>query len=588
MSSNKPRRRSFCTSLSILGLAASCSLPARLEISESIQYVAVLDVDDQGRVTKSSGIASYVPGVVIASASDESRILGWTSDQLGSAGVTESTPLTDPLTEAAGCEQSLPTPLVALAWTSDGLRDVVAPRVTAAWVRQVCPELLPERLSFRFDCFEEACQPKVTRRERCGFDVRFACPELTSELDARVGFDGRVCLNLGSAGWDCSGRDPAGSVMSLRCASPSCEVSADLRPTEPPFVVAETSIHDSNLDPFDPPDSMLLPPSAREMGYAYDFAVLEDRVVVSASDGSAVVSCNGNPGHLELFDAETLDRRVVPAPSCLTRLLRDSYSDGFLGLFTRGSTLAIARFDPEGRLVDGSERTVVSIDPTTCLETAALEESGDTVVVGLRLGEGDDCQEIRSIMVRYRGERLELVDVTAAQPGEALRAAATSSERELVLGFDGPSAGRISWWDVENGAENSLTLEPSGFRDGNSVTDVVAVVGGRVLISVARQRPSVSVAVPSELVHEEVAFFEEPGNPTSAHPWVGAQFMVLGTRRKSQTEWPAFVTLFDTSTGRFLPGSWPLGRGPGRIRSDRKGRLWILYPWESKLRRLTR
>ncbi|MBI2376239.1 MAG: hypothetical protein HYV07_19755 [Deltaproteobacteria bacterium] len=570
-----------------VSMVASCSSPPRLELPASVDYVAVFELDREGFVTASSGIERYRPGLAVVSSSDEVRIVGWTSDQLVAAGMGSEESLLQPLATATGCEQTLPPPISSHSWTEEGLFDATPPRLTTPWIQGVCPELEPARLSFRFDCFESACQPSLTRRGRCDFGARFDCPELSQQLDARVDRAGHLCLDLAAASWACREGDLEAGLMSTHCESPSCRVEVELRPEAPPFSVSEAGIHDTARPPFSSPDSMLLPPGARDMGYAHDFAVLEDRVVVSATDGSAVESCDLRSGHLELFDLETLERSLAPAPDCLTRLLRDPTGAGFLGLYARGSTLALARFDAEGRLVDRSERLVV-LDGSApaCLAAAALESVGQTVMVGLR--PRAECPNERSAVVRYAVEALDLVGVTRSESGEVLRAAVPVSERTVVLAFDGLSASRIAWLDVDSEAASWVTIEPRGFRDSNSVSDVALIDGtDRVLVSISRQRPGVLVVAPSGVIGEQLAFHEESGDPVSGRSWQGKGILMLGTRRQSQAEWPSFVTLYDPAQRRFLAGSWPLGRGPGRLRADSKGRMWILYPWESKVRRLT-
>lgn len=111
-----------------------------------------------------------------------------------------------------------------------------------------------------------------------------------------------------------------------------------------------------------------------------------------------------------------------------------------------------------------------------------------------------------------------------------------------------------------------------------------------LFLSVGRNSPALYRVRETSGFGPRAINFEVGAGPVAVVPWpLNPDLMLVeGTSRAAESDWPAYVSLYDARKARYLPGARNVGHGPaGRILRDDAGRLWFLLPWEAKLLRLT-
>lgn len=586
--------------IAVIAAASACKpSPQLLDAAEDVAFVALLELDDTGNLGAASGLLPYDPNgttFYTNGGSASSILAGWSRAALESA----RAPLEDPaalaaakLEPALGCAPLLPQPTYVRAL--DGAAAAIPP-LTAAWTRDACEALAPEALAFELDCSAFYCPARVTKTERCRFDVTLDCG--VGALDLRVHADNTFCVEAGRSNPTCSaaGSADAPAIAELQCSAPACTIDVHRDPPEPLFDVASTLLLDG-VAPYIPPEGLTgstgqMPKQGRYLGYAYDFAVLDRELAVAMGPGAPIELCNdlNFEGSLAFYDPDTLQRtRTATAPPCLTLLSPVRGADRFLGIYAEaGGALALGSFDANTARLQSSAPLASS--DLRCDRPIAIFEHGAILAAVV---DGTNAAAIcgaRGSFI-YTFDRSTLAPIARYPYADASAYAADRVDEEtIVLGESFML--RAMFVDVRTGTVARTVIVPRDIaRNDVIITDVAAIPRtGRVLLGLGRNLPAMQVIEPSRGIEASAIFFELDAHSTGAMPWPSDQgkMLVAGVSRNTAGQsWGVHTALFDVARAKMESGAMPIGHGAvRRLQADASGRVFLLLPWEPRLARV--
>jgi hypothetical protein len=492
----------------------------------------------------------------------------------------------------------------------------IAMKTLSGWT-EVDPAQPPESIAgLRLATDTTLCPPLVDMMRPHLVDVRcmgangmpiaqpLACPPSVAQVGCTVTIDtgscflgsvqglayapAGVCFSTGDRLTNCHDvPGPKDSVIAAECTTPSgdsCAIYVYPQQTSPPFTV-DTATVLPNV-PLPTYTGFERPPR----GYVSGVAVLEDRLVAATYDGrdEAWVDCDTTRASRVFFmDLESLAiTGSATVPPCLSQIVGTPNGDGFYGAYG-GTSPAIGRFDPEGRLLshvafvipphEGSDtfqassiaiggappRTVAAtITPSPATQTGASfmfatdlllqpRVFSATYHAGLRELEGYDAARFSAIDEVLKG--FVLIDVDSGQP------------------TPGPSLLGVQ---VENRAYLGQVVHHAASM--------------RTLVSVSSETGGVYAFDAESRFLGRAGDFGLATDAWAMLPWPNDPTLVLVGLSGSNGTFTSSVALLDPAVPRFLPISQNIGIGPpGRMVADKKNRVWIPLPWTGQVVRIT-
>lgn len=606
--------------LAALGLSTAACQPSRSvelgsapDIPAEISLVAALTAGERGELVGSAIRRRGSGRIELARGASPVILVGWPESWFRSdpAGLVVSP---SPL-----CGTRLPEPRWSAELTEDGLLSNLGAAL---------PPLGTERSV-------TGCEPlgEVVAELECGDRVCVVIPELedcklviSRQGDCegpltlgRALADGALCVEEGAA---CQPEPLGANETSAKsaqdqfvCSVPPVSCTVTLRDTPPAggdFRITRVQAFDgarlssTGDDPEFGQDTWQIP-SMREAlrGQPIELVALDTAVLAfgrvrkrpsepfdDPNQPCRDVSSNVEPTEIAVIDpdsARVVER--VEGPSCLTRAVAEPDGRGFAGAYFEGGALKLGRFDAGGHVRSSTVVRVPEPGPrTTVLEIAIV---GEPPVVGLLV------VDLYSSSPPSFDPTLYLFDLETLQILQGLQLERTQS-----------------WWD---GVVWLAPLEPESFalldNDnhrvlGARVGEAVRALGSYtdapssirtlrgVHMSINEERRSAIVSSTSG----EVGLYrldlsgEGPGvrslvyerdlRPLSSATWPPAPNLsvVALVRWTAGAEPESRLALYDPLEGRLTGGSTSVGTGlVGRMRPDRRGRLWMTMPWSGEV-----
>lgn len=565
-----------------------------VDVPEETAWVAVVTVDESGEVLEATPLLPWHatdPLPLITRSTGTTLLLGFSAAQLETLGAEVDD---SPLVPVKGCRQGLPAPLWTRRWFDGALRshDGPTPPLTAPWLTSLCPDLSGSAVRVDADCFETRCEPRVRWTGRCALELDLGSCGL-GVVPASVDASGAVCADFSAAGWACEPVADPVAQAAYACLEPApCEIHVHAgEPPTAPFELAKTQLVE-DAEPYLPGtlDRLgVLQTDTLADGYLLELLVLPDAVVVSRSVDLPVGACfpgDARPGALVFLDPESLlPVRTTTAPRCLRRMVPDE-AGGFVGAYVDGNELLLGRFDERGSLTSSvpmdprqeagpGEPRLVRAGVDRVLE---MLEIGSRLVVLLGNSTGDSFLFTFDAVTLGPLLRAQIRSATSAMlsTGDTVVATARNLEQE------------IAWLDVTTA--NEVAVERLPWRDLPRETDSLLslhAVRGELLVT-GTPPPALFLLSPMGPVRARAMIFDRDAFVVTMASWPGRSVFVSALAQEEGGRWSSLGALFDPARGRFLPGTWPLGDGVvGRIRSDDRGRLWLLLPWSGEVIRLT-
>jgi hypothetical protein len=577
----------------------ACSSPTRVPFAANgeADLVAVLELDDEGRVVAATGLAplSRERGLSVFTGGARHVAVGWRRAELGAAVPTDERLAATRLEAAVGCVDHLPTPAIAGDLASGAAVDAATlPVLTAAWLVDTCPEVQVDALSFDLECKQFRCPTSITPRTRCTFDVELDCT--FGRVTATVHHDRTVCLEAAEPLTCAALPTEAPAAATYGCTEPeACKLHAYLGPEVPALDVDTVDLLDVapyHARPDFIGDLALTPQRSRWIGWALDFAVSDDRVAVSLP-GAAVDGCLANAPELgatlEVYDANTLEPVTrAPAPRCLVRLVPDGVG-GFVGLELSRFEYRLVRFDRDGVMGVGTPA-----DPPDGASPGGLF-STDSQATVLDVFGSPPRLVLTVVSGNPASTRLWIYDLETLAPlsrtvlANTLITGASAVDARAIVLADATES-RVLWVELATGAvRTSIPIPREADRYDNFASDATWA-GGRAWLTVSRKNAALYGLDEARGPVSRAAVFDSDTRPIATHPWPSdaTRALVVATTPSDLDDWPTSLLTFDTVRGRFLPGHVDLGHGPpGRITTDARGRTWVLLPWAPRLVRAT-
>lgn len=395
--------------------------------------------------------------------------------------------------------------------------------------------------------------------------------------------------------WSCEPVAPfAPEITAQRCAD-GCRTSVFESPREAPFTLARVAVTGGELYlPGELTGDLRIPNNRLHSGKAFDVALLRDRAVVTHAGGRAVRFCPDEipEGALSFYDLDSLAPvGTATAPECLTRLLGEG--DTFVGIHGARGEPVLSRFSGVGkRLASGAPGSAGGPRPDASTHViggvAVLGSPPRFTVLYEWVEARDGGVDLGYFLYGYDPASLAAVHTDLIRDGRTFAMVAVGTS---TLAIADEKHQRIDYFDVERRVFVEATpLPTSRVARRYDITAVARAPGtGRLLSTTPLELASVRLVDGLESI-ALVLPFERTFLPTSAQAWPAAPdvLLVAGVSPGAAGDYDAVVTLFDTRTARFLPGTWTIGRGAvTRMIVDGSGRVWALLPWAGELVRLT-
>lgn len=602
-------------SLTCAALALGCRGEPDLVYSElpASGYLGVVYLDDGARVVAASGLSrvgSPLELEIDAPSAGARRVLLVGYEEAVVRGFTELGPealAAVPLRRADATTAALPPP----AWWASGALEVDPVRLEtaptteelpvalgASWV-PLCDRTLErlDRTSLRLSCGTEYCDGEVgqfgcdlvIRTNRCAASV------ITAPIRSTPGLLGRPEVEgvLGT----CEAPEPRPDALySLDCGG-TARCLVDVLPRDSSIHPALRVAESAPLLAIEPLDSK--PERLEIYGYLTGLAHAGEHILVSSFDGGVGSRRCLEPAPTRLFVLrdDTLETVATStAPACLTTIVGDPVSGGFIGVHGRPAE-AIVRIDASGRIV--ASRPVppevrVSLAATAAVFDARPEGRGQPTVVAVTFGRAPRARD-RGYLVVFDSETLEVryVGTTqaeqedrspdyvsvmlGAQPDEYV---VLDRSHRNVWSFLPNSQGEPNIYPLAicRGVQEPMELAPS--RDGTVVFRSFDGEG-RGTLGVFGLR--------DDSLCQRLGFFEYPAEPTAVIGWQGSKQLYLAGLRRTDPEDRARAELafFDADLPGYRPGTLPVGRGDvGPFVAGREGTLFATLPWTAQVLRV--
>lgn len=599
--------------LSVLCVLA-CSAEPSLVYPElpSSGYFAVLYLDKRTDVVASSGLvlaASPSAVEINASSADATRVVLAGFDTETISGLTELEPTL--LAEAALVRASpggsaLPAPAwwAAAELGPDPARLETAASgepfpigLTANWV-PICDRSLErhERALLRLSCGADYCDGEVDL-VGCDLVVRTNLCSPTV-ISAPVG---SVPGQLGTPRVDgalssCTAQPPRpDALFSMDCGTGvGCRLDVfppDLSPR--PNLVVQRS------EALLPATPLLSSPEPLEVhGYLGGLAHSGERLLVSSFDGAADSRRCLQPHQTRLFVLRDDTLEVVgtsTAPGCLTALVSDTVSGGFIAVHGNPAE-AIVRIDLDGRIVASGPvppEVGASLVATAAVFDARPPSRGGPPTVAVTFGRSRTRE--RSYLVVFDAETLQTRFVGTS---ELDREGRTQDYLSVLLGGQPDEyvvldrSHRAIWGFIAD-PEIAPRAYPLALCTGaNEPMEMAPSRLGSLLFRSfdADRRGSIGVfGLRDESFCQRLGSFELPADPTALARWQGSdERYLVGLRSAAPEAEPrAYLGFFDAELPGFMPGLLELGQGDvGPFIDGREGAVYTTLPWSARVVRI--
>jgi len=568
------------------------------DLPADVTRVAVVLLDDQGRLRDATGLVPRRAAVVVSRPVDEASalwVLGFSDADLARAELPSAAALEEQVLRIAGeCEPALPSP----SWAR-GPSDVVMPRLTATWVADSCgetPKLYPAH-----DC-DAKVSSWTSDRRGCFHRVDLWQHGLGNYEGWRDPFSGEYCMVLTDERRAECRPDPAEGDRRWLCSVGNVqECQLSFEESGPPLDVAldRVRVYSATVAPamaITTHGELAIEVRRGFTGYLSDLVTLDDRVIVAGHQGRVEqFECWQLSGDSDLIVVSQDDLQVVRrtgAYRCLMRMVRDPSGPGFLAAFVEADTWYLGRFDESAELVTSS-----SIAPIMDFDVGGWRSAE---VVTMRSGEIAVVLSTKTAVASGSGAYVVITDADLEQKRSsdllnldvmmALDAStATHDPNTHIVLADREEEG-VVWLEVER-------LEPSpGARRLVPFNDHVQsspmamwMHEGQLLAAVGGNAGIVAFGNGFDWGGFASAL-ELPGYPTAMVDWSpdASLLAVLMARPIVAPDFEAHLMWLDPAEERFRSGAVEIGFGvASRAENDARGRIWAILPWAAELVRIT-
>ncbi|MEM7676428.1 MAG: hypothetical protein AAF449_10540 [Myxococcota bacterium] len=587
----------------LIALASACASDTevvQVTLPDTVTVVGLLGFDAESRFVKGASLQPWTDSLSVVSPVDRRTLLIGFTDQQLQPYVNVLSP-SDTLRPAVGCENHLPPAVFAAWWTPEGLEVVdpsTLPDFTNDTVTTSCSTVVDLDWAVDDTCYDERCFPAVSGVGPCSVELDLSACD-GGRIIATVDANGEVCATIQDRETRCDAVDDEYSDQSFSCPSAErmCPVHlyTDARARPMPFTVARGRwIVGENRRPGVLGERAWIGLNHVRSGYAYGMTVLDDRVVVSGAvdaDG-----CSEAASRLTFIDPDSLDTVLsVNAYSCVQALSTDPSGSTFVAAYYDNGW-RVGRFDRTGdELVRG---------PPIGPQFGGTRSSGARQVPNWRAAEilrPVDAGDLWLIMYDSRGAEPAL-GTTAWVRLDARTLAPVSSPQFLEpwfrsyagsLGPDGSYAllddwsFSVGWFGSDSSTPMaSVSVGPdSPFK--NVYYDLRPISEQRMLVALQGRAPALTVTPMGQIRRMTHPAGEREQVMMTFLPWAGSIQLGLGIQTVDRGNREVIATLIDPSNDRFLPGVWVIGEGmPSFVRTDVRGRYFIILPWTAEIVRL--
>ncbi len=601
------RRASILGAVCALGAVACPGTESIDRIPDDVAFVALLAVEDD-RIVDASTIRPADEAITFFAPDDrdlmlvgyaESPLSAWIEQYIGTTDLPA-----DRLRPADDCGPALPAP-VWLARSTDGAPFTDgsaddAPRLTADWLTDRCPELDADDVSVNIGCTTSHCLDDRVKTGPCRFELDLSrCSQPTLEVLALP--DGSACVTP-TPRRTCS----AGAPVLDPAASLSCSVQTDLGReinacvtevyfTPQPFlqVVVDRRVVTSSATNVPgwaiARQSPIFDSDDLRRGPLLDIVAGTDRIAVlglppDTVDGDARCGSGPRPRHLYVLDPATLaPLRNVVLPDCAAHLIADPIGAGFI----------YTHFDVgagQWRIV----RTDVNGDPTAA---GSLPLAPGAFIQDLHPASGD-TDRILALVLETSPTRATTATVVAIDartfsteqtvvPGR-FSGIATSASGEILLGSQ-----RSSQIEFVRGPFPSIERERTPFDFPGEGREDLRVIG----VAPADRDDAAAVAISGNQtgivawqpgLTTPVGPLDVDFQPGVVAPWPAQPGRVLVGGVTTQGALRGIVHGFDVPNARLLPGPVFVGEGAiTAIAVHAFGDVYALLGWTGRVVRLS-
>jgi hypothetical protein len=616
----RPGKGGFATAVASVLAVIGCTRPRDLAITDvapppEVAWYAALAIDAQGAIAASTGLIkrddTTALRALLPGASGQLQLLGYGADQIQRliAQPDEDALFASHLTAAASDQPILPDPL----WTSgrfsipDGAQVETAKplgmELTATWL-PACPTVLSSTAvpATDFSCSKTSCAATFSEFE-CKLTIDGQACGVGDPLTASLGPRGQITFDASTTLGSCTAIQPPTSdedttaVLAASCSTG--DSNCDLVVHAPPFPVLFDSVSVDLLGPL----HMTTPPADNPnpvppAGHLFGIAILDQAIVAAATDTFRHwYDCDPAASHdrAVFVDPETLQvTAAVRLPPCVSGLVNDPASHGFLATYGGPNGRWLGRFDPTG-----AQTATVAVAPNLPLTTeqiSVLYARGPNVAVGIGPTAGGS-----SYVAFFDSSTLAPTAVSAAVPGGplvvigpggtgAVTVAGVEGSKDRLLVFD-PMSGNFTENDLRGKCNNGgqvATTQLERFTGGDGVIRYVipsVALGSSRMYVASGDLSTCTPHAPFGMVAKPYSVVVWPPSALRRNLWL---LGLTADATSAHPERPASLTLFDALTVSFLPGSMPIGNGQvGPMISDAKGRVWVELPWTASLVRVT-
>ncbi|MBK6687335.1 MAG: hypothetical protein IPG45_22890 [Deltaproteobacteria bacterium] len=606
-------RRTFAfVALLVVSACAPRGIRVLAEMPPEVEWLGLLFLDANGRVTASTGLMRKTAGEGVDHLHQMS--LG-DAERMVLVGVKEDdlrTSLTFPGDEQLLLDGRLALaapndPLLPIVWAAAGpaqedpafLRAEIAPEVTAPWL-PACPRLLSD-------------QPDP--RVRFGTNTGLFCPASATQMGCRLDADlrgcltkpppelilnGRGALQQRGLGSECRNVTPReGAQLSFRCYS-GAEEQADLYlpPMPEPFIVDRTTLV-AVADPTQRLAPISRPLSGHLRAVVAPRGCPTDPVIVLRQE-DPFEHCGPTGGVLIFVDSVDLSitATVTLTVPCMNQLAPDPSGPGFFGV--SGRPVTVTHFDCRGR-PDATYRPAevlandLEVRAVTLAARASNREETDLIVGTRRVAEDPGWFWVFDTVER------RFADPVAVEMGGEIMSMASLGPDSLVLGvralgddtgvrlhFTQYAADSPRWVQLANGA--TIAEKTPHFLVAHQGYVIAGSASGTTQ-GIPTLRTAQRTASGPEYL-DSSADWMGYGSTSTGIPWPNSPYVLLPTTAEAlpreEEPLPRTVAgLFDPRDQHFLPGRADLGYGPvSAAAADRSGAVWMTLTWTGELFRI--
>jgi hypothetical protein len=567
------------------------------ELPPDTDYAAALIYDASGEFTASTGIIRWkeTQRFQLPALSEEKistvAIAGWSAgDFAGLVLPREDILAGTPVRPARGCEPTLPLS------TRDEFLEGSLPSglglLHAPWLDENCPDF-GARAKADVACVFTTCQVAVEQRGcRLSFDID-NCDFGRHEF--RVDWRGELCAETVPDFCAAVENKPL-ALSSMVCQTHSmsdCDLDFYVRPDEPFFATERAEIFPTPVQAR-PPGNITtfgVRPMHALSGYILDFALLEDRVVVSTHDGRYFDnnSCQDTlPSRAYFFSREDLSPiGTATTPPCLSSLVPLSGGNEYLGIYDGRSFPAIGRFDRHGQLLAGKPIVFPELAERYYENMQGqLFSSGQAYFAFRGSHRMEAINNNRLVILAFDPVSLEMQTIYAGEVNEAPNGIAESPEGRVIVSDD--EGDRILYINPNTGFREEIIDLPH-FQSAAVAHLSYHYESDQLIAPVPMEESALHIVNDEPQYRARAVFYEHDLAPLVAGTWPSDHSLMIvgGADRRTISEPRAVLVLLDPLIGRFLPGAEAIGFGvPSRFVTDERA-VYLTLPWEGKLIRLT-